>query len=353
MMTTPGLAMMRAVQFDGYGDAEVLQVRGFSVPSPGPDEVLVRVHASGLNPKDVMIRSGAMRVVSGRTFPRGTGFDFAGEVVRPGAEVTELAPGEAVWGFLDGVMGGAAAAYVVAPRRWIEPMPHRLDWVEAAAIPLVASAALQALRDVARLRPGERVLIKGASGGVGSAAIQIAGVMGARVTAIATGEGLEQCRALGASEVVDYRITDPATHPERFDVYLDCVGRSPLVSYARLLGRGGRWVAVVPSLPIYALSPLSRVLSPLLGVPSLGFVVAKPRSADLREIARLVDRSLLRMPVSATYSLDEIGEAHDRVAAGHARGKRVLVVSPEAAAGNASARGELIAARARSTDEDS
>lgn len=94
------------------------------------------------------------------------------------------------------------------------------------------------------------------------------------------------------------------------------------------------------------------MLSPLLGVPSLGFVVVKPRSADLREIARLVDRSLLRMPVAATYSLDEIGEAHDRVAAGHARGKRVLVVSPEAA-GNASAGGELIAVKARSTEEDS
>src|SRR5687768_9345008 len=107
---------MRAVQFDRYGGPEVLQVRTVAVPSPGLKEMLVRVHASGLNPKDSVVRSGAMRPLSGRRFPRGTGYDFAGEVVRAGAGVTDLAPGARVWGFLDGYMGGAAADYLTASR---------------------------------------------------------------------------------------------------------------------------------------------------------------------------------------------------------------------------------------------
>ncbi len=323
---------MRSVQFDRYGGPDVLEVRTLPVPAPGPTEVLVRVHATGVNPKDALVRSGALRLFTGRAFPRGTGFDFAGEVAGMGAGVSDLAAGQRVWGFLDGFMGGAAADYLVAPREWMAPMPERLGWVEAAAIPLVATTALQGLRDVARLTPGERLLIKGASGGVGTAAIQIAVVMRAHVTAIASGAGVEHCRSLGADEVVDYRKTDPAALRERFDVFLDCVGGSSIRAYRRLLRRGGRWVAVAPSLPIYALAPLSPLLNPVVGGPRFGFVAVKPRRTDLEGIARLVDRGLLRMPVMQTYPLEEIRAAHAVVAARHGRGKRVVVVSPRAAA---------------------
>ena len=319
---------MRAVQFDRYGGSEVLQVRTVPVPSPGLDEMLVRVHASGLNPKDPVVRSGAMRPLSGTRFPRGTGYDFAGEVVRAGAAVTDLAPGARVWGFLDGYLGGAAADYLVAPRKWMSPMPERLDWIEAAAVPLVATTALQALRDVARLSPGERLLIKGASGGVGSAAIQLGVVMRAHVTAIARGDGVEYCRSLGADDVVNYRQADPSKLREQFDVFLDCVGRSPVRAYRRLLRAGGRWVTVAPSAPIYALTPISRVLGPVVGGPRFGFVAVKPRRADLEMIARLVDSGALRMPVTGTFPLEEIRVAHDLVAKRHGRGKRVVLVSP-------------------------
>jgi NADPH:quinone reductase-like Zn-dependent oxidoreductase len=322
---------MRAVQFDRYGGSELLQVRTVPVPSPGPNEMLVRVHASGLNPKDPVVRSGAMRLLSGRRFPRGTGYDFAGEVVRAGAAVTDLVPGVRVWGFLDGYMGGGAADYLTAPREWMAEMPERLDWVEAAAMPLVATTALQALRDVARLAPGERLLIKGASGGVGSAAIQLGRIMRAHVTAIARGDGAEYCRSLGADEVVNYRQADSSKLRERVDVFLDCVGRSPVRAYRRLLKQGGRWVAVAPSAAIFALAPISRVLSPVIGGPRFGFVVVRPRRSDLEELARLVDRGLLRMPVTGTFPLEQIRGAHDLVAKRHGRGKRVIVVSPIAA----------------------
>jgi NADPH:quinone reductase-like Zn-dependent oxidoreductase len=319
---------MRAVQFDRYGGSEVLEIRTVPVPGPGPDEVLVRVHASGLNPKDAIVRQGGLRLLTGRRFPRGTGYDFAGEVAAAGDRVTDLAPGDRVWGFLDGFMGGAAAEYVAVPRRWMARMPARIGWVEAAALPLVGTTALQGLRDAGRLRPGGRVLIKGASGGVGSAAIQVAKALGGHVTALATGDGLDHCRALGADAVVDYRRTAPATLAERFDLFLDCIGGSPYLDYRRLFSRGGRWVTVAPEPAIYALMPFSWLLAPLTGGPRLGTVAVKPRSQDLEALGRLADRGALRMPVSATYPLDDIRAAHDVVAQRHGRGKRVLLTGP-------------------------
>jgi NADPH:quinone reductase-like Zn-dependent oxidoreductase len=274
---------MRAIQFDHYGASDVLDIRTIRVPTPEPGEVLVRVHASGLNPKDPLVRSGAFRLLTGQTFPRGTGYDFAGEVAALGARVSDLAIGDRVWGFLDGFLGGAAAEYVAARRDWVARMPEGLAWVEAAAIPLVATTALQALRDVARLKAGEKLLIKGASGGVGSAAIQIAKVFGAYVTAIASGEGIDHCQRLGADTVVDYTRTDPTTLGQRFDVFFDCIGGSPYHAYRRLLRRGGRWVSTMPPPWFYPLAPISRV-GPLLGHPILGFVVVRPKRADLEEI---------------------------------------------------------------------
>jgi NADPH:quinone reductase-like Zn-dependent oxidoreductase len=322
--------MMRAVQFDRYGGSDVLQVRQVPVPRPRPGEVLVRVHASGLNPKDVIVRQGSLRLLSGRRFPRGTGSDFAGEVAGLGARVTALAAGERVWGFLDGFMGGAAAEFVSVPQGWLSPMPTRLGWLEGAALPLVTATALQGLRDGARVRPGDEVLIKGASGGVGSAAIQVAKARGARVTALATGAGLDHCTALGADDVVDYRQTAPESLGRRFDVFLDCIGASPYLAYRRLFRRGGRWVSVAPEPVIYFLTPISRVTAPVLGGPRLGFVAVRPRHHDLLEAAGMVEQSLLRMPVTATYRLEEIAAAHDAVGKRHGRGKQVVAVSGEA-----------------------
>ena len=329
-MPPPVPDVMRAVQYDHYGEPDVLAVRTIPVPGPGRDEVLVRVHASGLNPKDSIVRQGTLRVLSGRRFPRGTGYDFSGEVTARGARVGDLAHGDRVWGFLDGFLGGAAAEYMVAPRAWVARMPGRLGWIEAAALPLVGSTALQGLRDAGHLEAGDRILIKGASGGVGSAAIQIAKAMGAHVTALASGEGMDHCRALGADVVVDYRRTAPESLDQRFDLFLDCVGRSPYRAYRRLFTRRGRWVTVAPEPRVYALTLLARALAPIVGGPRLGYVAVRPRRADLEELGRLVDRRALRMPVTAMYTLEQIRTAQVAVGERHGRGKRVLVISAEA-----------------------
>lgn len=326
--------LMRAAVFDRPGAADVLVVREVATPTPRPDEVLVRVHAAALNPKDAIFRE---RAAGGRaSFPRGTGFDLAGEVVATGAQVGDLAPGTRVWGFLDGVIGGTAAEYVAVKRAWIARMPDGLEWGEAAALPLVASAALQALRDVARLRAGERVLIKGASGGVGSAALQVAKACGAHVTAQVTAHvgaeardaAVAHVRALGADDVTDDPADAIARSGRRFDVFLDCAGGSGYLAHRRLLARGARWVTVAPNLVVFALAPLSALVTRLAGGPRLGFVIVRPRSDDLEAIADLVGRGALRMPLAAEFPLDAIVAAHRALSRRGVPGKRVVRVIP-------------------------
>lgn len=164
---------MRAVEFDKYGGPEELHVRTVPRPEPRAGEVLIRVHGTSVNPVDVTIRSGRMKLMSGRRFPKRTGIDFAGEVTALGAGITELAVGDRVWGFLGGVSGrtGAAAEYVTAKAGTVSMAPGCVDLVHAAALPSVGVTALRALRDVVRLAPGEELLVVGASGGVGSTAI--------------------------------------------------------------------------------------------------------------------------------------------------------------------------------------
>lgn len=328
-MTTRQTQTARSARFHRYGPPDVLEIHPTPIPHAGAGEVVVRVHAAGVNPKDALIRSGALRLQTGGTFPRGTGFDLVGEIVAVGADVGDLPVGTKVWGFLDGALGGTAADFVVAPRSGVALMPHGIGWIEAGALPLAASAALQALRDVARLQSGERVLIRGASGGVGSAAIQIARGWGAHVTAVTHGAGAAHCRALGAHRIVD-RDAAHSTLEGPFDVYMDCVGTSSLRRYVGLLRRGGRWVTVAPSLPVFALAPLTRILAPLGVFPRLGFVVVRPKVEDLDTLRRMVEDGRLTMPVAATYPLEEVRGAHADVAGGGGLGKRVLAISPEA-----------------------
>lgn len=319
---------MRAVRFDRFGGPEVLELRTVPVPDPGADEVLVRVHASGLNPKDAMLRSRAPGPLARAAFPRATGFDFAGEVVRAGAEVTDLAPGQKVWGFLDGTAGGAAAEYLVVPRRWMGLQPQTLNALEAATLPLVGCAALQSLRDVARLRAGERILIKGASGGVGRAAVQIAKATGAHVTVLASGAAAGPLRDLGADAVVGALEGGARGHEAEYDVFLDCAGNSPIRQYSRLLRPGGRWVTVAPNVPVFVLTPLSWIVS-RLGAPRYGFLVVRPASADLDQLAELVRRQLLRPSPITAFPLESVSAAHHDLARRGRNGRPVLVIAPE------------------------
>jgi NADPH:quinone reductase-like Zn-dependent oxidoreductase len=197
---------MRALTYDRYGPSDVLVVREVATPRPGPGEMLVRVRAAALNPKDIFIRKGRFRLLSGGQSPKIVGLDFAGEVVEMGRGSRAHAPGDRVFGFLNhwSAIRGTVAEYVAAPGRQLAAMPRSNSFEEAAATPLAGSTALQALRDLARVRPGDRVCIHGASGGVGTFAIQIAKILGAHVTTTSGAASRKHCLDLGADEALDY-----------------------------------------------------------------------------------------------------------------------------------------------------
>jgi NADPH:quinone reductase-like Zn-dependent oxidoreductase len=311
--------MMRAVEYDRYGGPEVLTVRTVPRPEPRAGEVLIRVLGTSVNPIDAKIRSGGMKVMSGRRFPKRTGLDFAGEVAALGAGVTDLAVGQRVWGFLGGISGrtGAAAEYLTAKPTAVSPAPTTVDLVQAAALPSVGVTALRGLRDVVRLAAGDELLVVGASGGVGSTAIQLANAMGAKVAAVASTANHAFCRDLGASRTFDY--TDPRSISGPFDAIVDCHGAS-LGVYRSLLRRGGRMMTIASSGMGYA---LMSILAP---GPRVRLMAARPRRSDLAALGEYVDRGALRPIVQEVYPLEEIGRAHELTGTGHARGKRLVRV---------------------------
>jgi NADPH:quinone reductase-like Zn-dependent oxidoreductase len=313
---------VKAIEYDRYGPASVLVVRDVPRPVPRRGEVLVRVRAAALNPKDVVTRSGRYRLLSGGRFPKRVGFDWAGEIAAVGPGVDGVPLGAAYYGFLDGYHGGACAEYVAARVGECAPKPPRLGFVEAAAVPLAASTALQALRDVARLEPGRRVLVHGAAGGVGVFAIQLArNVLGARVTTTSGAANLELCRRLGAEVALDYRVTDPLAGAERFDVVFDVFGDRRFVEARRVLEGRGVYVRTVPK-P----RELLAVARTLVGFPRARLVVVRPRARDLALIAERVDEGKIVPVVDEVYPLDRIAEAEARVETKHARGKVVVRV---------------------------
>ena len=312
---------MKAVEYDRYGPATVLALREAPRPIPGPGEFLVRVRAAALNPKDVIVRSGKFRFLSGRGFPRRVGFDWSGEIAEVGAEVTGVTIGAAYYGMLDGYQGGACAEYLAVRPAECAPKPSRLNHVQAAAAPLAASTALQALRDVARLEPGMRVLVNGASGGVGVFAIQIAKLLGAHVTSTSSAANLDLCRRLGADVALDYRAADPLAGPERFDVVFDVFGNRTLRETRRVLSARGVFVTTVPKPRALLDLALTR-----FSYPRARLVIVRPRARDLELIAGWLDEGKIVPVVEKVYPLDRVADAEAHVETKHTRGKVVVSI---------------------------
>ncbi|HEY6099262.1 MAG TPA: NAD(P)-dependent alcohol dehydrogenase, partial [Anaeromyxobacter sp.] len=306
---------MKAVEYDRYGPSSVLVVREVARPSPGPGELLVHVRAAALNPKDVLVRSGKLRLLAGRRFPKRAGFDWAGEIAEVGPGVEGVQAGSAWYGMLGGYQGGACAEYLVVRRGECAPKPASLGFEHAAAVPLAASTALQALRDVARLQPGMRVLVNGASGGVGVFAVQIARILGAHVTTTSSAGNLELCRRLGADVALDYRATDPLAGPDRFDVVLDVFGNRRLSEARSVLARRGVYVTTVPKPRVFADVALTLFTSPRARMVSV-----RPRARDLALVARHVDEGRLVPVVEHVFPLDRIAEAEEQAGSKHTRG---------------------------------
>ncbi len=316
---------MRAAVFDRYGPPEVLYEGRVARPAPGPGEVLVRVRATSVNGGELAGRAGRVRLVTDlahRGFPKRVGIDYVGDVVETGRDVTGVRAGERVWGILPRAFG-STAEYVVVPPDRFATAPAGLDPAEAAALP-VGTTAITALRDVARVRPGERLLVRGAAGGVGVTGVQLGRAYGAHVTGLARAEHLDLVRDLGAAEAFDYRTTGPEGLG-RFDVVLDTAG-TDLRSYRRLLAPGGRMVAISFDLD-HVVRSLGYVLgSAVHGGRRVRFFSGNPRRDLFEELTRLTESGALRPVVDRVHPMSEIAAAHRALETGGVRGKVVVTV---------------------------
>ncbi|TAL41524.1 MAG: NADP-dependent oxidoreductase [Salinibacterium sp.] len=311
---------MRAAQYDRYGKPEVLHVSEVAVPVPGPGEVVVRVHGSGVNRVDAAVRRGAVRIATGRRFPKGTGMDFAGEITAIGDGV-KLAVDAKVWGFLPGLPKGptgAAAEFVVAKADQLSAAPTTIDLVDAGALPMAGVTALLALREYSELKAGEKLLIRGANGGVGTAALQLGKAMGARVTALVGPNNLDFARELGADAALDYHTHGP-DQVGPFDVILDLNGAN-MAGYRALLPEHGRMVCTATKGVAYIL------FSMIYRERRVRSFTASPKAEVLADLAGFVDRGELRPIIDSVHPLAEIAEAHRELEAGGSRGKQLVRV---------------------------
>lgn len=313
---------MKAIYYLEYGPADVLQFGEQPTPEPKAGELLVRVHASSINPVDWKIRSGDLRLVSGFCFPQIPGRDVAGVVERVGAGVTGFRPGDRVFGMVD-TLGGANAEYAVLPAKVAAALPAGLSFAEAAAVPLAGLTALQGLRDRGQLTAGERVLINGASGGVGTLAVQLARLLGAgHVAAVCSARNAALVRGLGPDEVIDYHEHDFTRDHGRYDLIFDAVAHSSYLQSKAALRPGGRYVTTVIDAKDAALGlPLS-----VFSDKKLAMVLARDRGSDTRQLAQWLAAGQLRPVIDSTFPLAETAQAQRLSEQGHAAGKIVLTV---------------------------
>ena len=324
---------MRAQTYSHYGGPDVLELRrDLPEPRPGPHEVLIELRASAVNPIDWKVRKGNLRHVMRLSFPMIPGRDFCGVVLECGARATTLARGDEVFGLCPLRGPGSHADRVCVAESHVVRAPRRLHGFEAAAVPLVGLAAIEAV-DAARLRGGERVLVQGGGGAVGSLAIQYARHLGARVWATSSTANLEHLRELGA-EAIDYTRDRFEYQVPKLDVVLDCVGGEVERRSFEVIRRGGRVVTIAGPDPdaeinLRALASVgvgasARVLSQFARGRRYRFVSVRIDQRRLHRLAELVDEGVLHVRLDRSFDLSELAEAHRRSESGHARGKIVI-----------------------------
>jgi NADPH:quinone reductase-like Zn-dependent oxidoreductase len=323
---------MKAIVQDRYGSADVLELAAVDQPAPEDDELLVRVHAAGVDAGAWHLMTGLPYLIRlagyGLRKPRQRirGRELAGRVEAVGRDVTRFRPGDEVYGIGE----GAFAEFARVPQKRAAPKPVNLGFEQAAAVPISAITALQGLRDKGRLQPGQRVMVIGAAGGVGSFAVQLAKAFGAHVTGVVSTTKTDLARSIGADEVVDYTREDATDGRRRYDLVLDTAGNRPLSSLRRALTPKGTLVIVGGEAEGRWLGGTERLLragllSPFVGQRLLGFVAGEGAD-DLRALTDLIEAGKVAPVIDRTYPLDQAPEALRYWAEGHARGKVVVTI---------------------------
>ena len=323
---------MKTFIYDKYDGPDCLEFADIPVPVPKAGEVLIKVEAASVNARDWRLLAAdpfLVRLMGGgflRPKYRSIGSDIAGTVEATGKGVTRFKTGDSVFGDISGAGfgGGGFAEFVCAPESALAEKPEDMTFEQAAAIPMAAITALQGLRDAGQVRQGERVAINGASGGVGTFAVQLAKALGAEVTAVCSAGKMDLARSLGADEVIDYTVADFTLQEGRYDLILAANGFRPIRSYFRALKEGGRYVMAGGKM---AQLFQALILGPSLsksGSKKLQALSARPSADDLAYIAKLFQEGKLKPVIDRRYPLAELPDAIRYVQEGHAAGKVII-----------------------------
>jgi NADPH:quinone reductase-like Zn-dependent oxidoreductase len=312
---------VKAAVLDEFGDASRLQVRDVPVPVVGDGQILIRVHAASVNPIDWKMREGTMAMRYGEEFPMILGWDCSGDVVEVGAGVSNFSVGDEVFGRSDVVTGRCYAEYAALNTRTVVHKPAELSHVEAASIPMVGLTAINGFREGARMSDGARVLIVGASGGVGTLAVQIARNMGAdHIVGVCSAKNIELVASLGVDEVIDYTQQNALDTEVPYDLVYDTVGVHNCEDARKALTAEGTYLTLVPVPGIDFFMPGQTEWEPGKGY----FVAWAPTAADLQILVDWVQAGRLRPVIDSTYSLDDIRAAHERSQTERCVGKIVV-----------------------------
>ena len=323
---------MKAIVHYQYGSPDVLQLIEVEKPTPKDDEVLVKIQAASVNALDWHLLTADIFLVrlmgQGLRKPNNPklGADMSGQVEAVGSQVKEFQPGEAVFGDVAPWGLGSFAEYIAVPERALVTKPANLSYEQIAAVPVAGMTALQGLRDQGHIQPGQKVLIQGAAGGVGTFAVQIAKAFGAEVTAVCSTRNLDQARSLGADHVIDYTQTDFTENGQQYDLILAANGYHPLSAYKRALAPQGIYVmaggAPAQMFQAMALGPLRSHK----GGKKLGGVSAKTKREDLLTLKEMLEEGRIVPAIDRCYPLSETEEALRYLGTGHARAKVIITV---------------------------
>jgi NADPH:quinone reductase-like Zn-dependent oxidoreductase len=324
--------IMKAIVYDHYGSADVLKCEEIEKPAAGDNEVLIKVRAAAVNPLDWHFMRGTpyfVRMMTGLRKPKITrlGVDVAGQVESVGKSVTQFKPGDEVFGSCR----GAFAEYACASESAVVMKPDNVTFEQAASVPVAAFTALQGLRDKGYIQTGQKVLINGAAGGVGTFAVQIAKSFGADVTGVCSTRNVDMVRSIGADQVIDYTQEDFTKSGQRYDLIVDCVGNHSLLAYRRILNPKGIYVPVGGTSGPWMIGPLARfiatlVLSWFVSQTLVKFFLAKSSKEDLTIICELMKAGKVTPVIDKRCRLSDVPEAIRYLEKGHARGKVVITV---------------------------
>jgi len=318
---------LKAIVYEKYGSPDVLQLKEVEKPTPKDDEVLVKIHAASINDGDNSLVKGSpfiARLSSGLLKPKHTipGGDMAGQVEAVGRNVAQFKPGDEVFGDIGESGFGAYAEYVSVPENVLALKPVNMTFEEAAAVPQYAVVALQGLRDNGQIQQGEKVLINGASGGVGTFAVQIAKSYGAEVTGVCSAKNMDLVRSIGADYVIDYTQEDFTQKEQRYDLILDNVANRSLSEYTHVLSPNGSYVSVKFNAGALILGPLIS----MIGSKKVSQFMHKPNVDDLVYVKELIEAGKVVPVIAKRYPLSETAEAFREYGERHPSGKVVITV---------------------------